>query len=59
MIRDFIYYWREYGFALAWTYRRAIAYNSIWVESILNKTDYEDNILGIVASLTEEAELGW
>lgn len=55
MIRDFIYYWREYGFALAWTYRRAIAYNSVWVESILNKTDYEDNILGIVASITEEA----
>ena len=59
MIRDFIYYCREYGFALAWTYRRAIVYNSIWVDSLLNKTDYEDDIFGIVASLTEEEELGW
>jgi len=59
MIKDFIYYWREYGFSIAWTYRRAIANNSVWVDSLLNNTDYEDNTLGIVASLKEEEELGW
>jgi len=59
MIKDFIYYWREYGFSVAWSYRKLIAVDYVELDSIMNHSDYSEDIFGIVEALIEEAELGW
>ena len=59
MIKDFIYYWREYGFFTAWTNRRFIAINHHELDSVMNHSDYEEDIFGIIEALVEENDLGW
>ena len=59
MIRDFIYCWREYGFAIAWSYRKLITVDYEELDSVLNHSDYSEDIVGIVEALVEETELGW
>jgi hypothetical protein len=59
MIKDFIYYWREYGFFTAWTNRRLIAINHHELDSVMNHSDYEEDIFGIIEALVEENDLDW
>ena len=58
MIKDFIYYWREYGFSFAWSFRKAIFWNwDEYHEVIYQLSDYGYGLFGSLDYFLESREL--
>lgn len=60
MVADFIYYVREYGFSIAWSFRKAIFWNWHDYDQVIPQAvDNDGGVIAAIECWLELEELGY